>query len=134
MVQRGKIAAPGSRSIDEFVRMDKGTGNTPQEIITGVKTDKGFLGFVRDAVGAGPRWRTHRLVLGIADRNSHRHRNGIHPPRTHGYPGSVANRPLLSPNAASRHHTDGSAGCASDMRANAAANVLLVTKNLKVVK
>jgi len=30
--------------------MDKGPGNTPQEIITGVKADKRFLGFVRDGL------------------------------------------------------------------------------------
>jgi len=50
IVQGGNSAAPGSRSIDEFVRTDKGPGNTPQEIITGVKADKGFLGFVRDGL------------------------------------------------------------------------------------
>jgi hypothetical protein len=46
MVQRGNIAAPGSRSIDEFVRMDKDPGNTPQEIITTVKGEKRFFAAV----------------------------------------------------------------------------------------
>ncbi len=35
--------------------MDKGPGNTPQEIITGVKSGKGFLGFVREGLRSGVR-------------------------------------------------------------------------------